>query len=573
MNKVSLAVLILLVCLLQPCAAQESEAKPQTARRPATATVSGMVVNGITGEPVKRAIVLLRRTPAVSAPESDDDGAEVGGAIVNTGEDGRFAMESVAPGHYLLAATKEGFAGSASGASYFGMISYRTTRAIDVAAGRYVDDIVLKLMPGGVITGRITDGDGDPIAGVRVSAIRQVYGPIRQMVTSATGETNDLGEYRLYGLDAGRYLILSNAQPRYAFSGGNQPQKAFPNTFYPGATDLTKATAIEVHNGDEQRADINLVSVPLVHVRGRVIGARAGGSVQISIVNRDLPQMPEGQYSVSAEDGIFHFPSVLPGRYAMIAVEYSVRSGPEPAGERIGTVNLDVDGVDINNVQIALSDRRSEPIRGRIVSTGAAADFSGLQVTLLSIQSEVSSVFGEGRSFMTEVKKDGTFTINPPVDGRYRVLVTTSQPKIFTDWFTKAVRLGSDDVTSGFTVSGGLSVPLEVLVSPNGGRLTGVVTDKDKPVPGATVVVVPDAAHGDFFDWYHAAETDQYGAFTIRGIDPGNYTVFAFDQLEPYSYMDPSFLKTLLAMGTSATVSEGSSQQLQLKVLKVSGND
>ena len=68
---------------------------------------------------------------------------------------------------------------------------------------------------------------------------------------------------------------------------------------------------------------------------------------------------------------------------------------------------------------------------------------------------------------------------------------------------------------------------------------------------------------------FGAGSTDQNGHFVIRGLAPGSYTVFAWQDLDDGLYGDPAFLKSQESNGVALKVEEGSRQKIELKVSPV----
>ena len=83
-------------------------------------------------------------------------------------------------------------------------------KAITVAEEQEVKDVAVKLVPLAVVSGRVLDEDGDPMARAQVQALRYVYygqRGARQLNPAGFATTNDLGEYQLLDLEPGQILF------------------------------------------------------------------------------------------------------------------------------------------------------------------------------------------------------------------------------------------------------------------------------------------------------------------------------------------------------------------------------
>ncbi len=175
-------------------------------------------------------------------------------------------MKDIEPGKYDLSAQRPGFGNGA----------YGPTLSLD--AGQRLSGIIVRLTPNAVVTGRILDEDGEPLAGVNVSSWRYAQGSRKKELWPGDGgdKTNDLSEYRLYGLSPGRYYIQATrplpwmeAQSQ-GRSAGKAPE-AFAPTYYPGTTDVNKAVAVELKAGAQIHGiDFAFFRIHAVHVRGRM---------------------------------------------------------------------------------------------------------------------------------------------------------------------------------------------------------------------------------------------------------------------------------------------------------------
>jgi hypothetical protein len=140
-------------------------------------------------------------------------------------------------------------------------------------------------------------------------------------------------------------------------------------------------------------------------------------------------------------------------------------------------------------------------------------------------------------------------------------------------FFVKSAALGGRDIATGFTASGPASIDL--VVSSKGGSVEGTVAlrekdgDSDHPAANATVVAVPEEKYRKLADHFKTGSTDQQGHFAIRGMAPGNYTLYAWQDVDDGIWRDTDFLKSQAANGTSLKVEEGSDQKLELKLSSV----
>ena len=161
----------------------------------------------------------------------------------------------------------------------------------------------------------------------------------------------------------------------------------------------------------------------------------------------------------------------------------------------------------------------------------------------------------------------GPFTLRNVSQGEYWVGVAGAPP----DYYLKAARLGGEDLLeNGLEIAGGrLPGPLELTLSPNGARVEGVVlTEVNQPFGGAQVTLVPEKRRRDRLEFYKSTTTDQYGRFTLRGIPPGEYKLFAWEEIERGAQRDPKFLKPHEGRGQEVRLREGEQSAVELKLIR-----
>ena len=99
---------------------------------------------------------------------------------------------------------------------------------------------------------------------------------------------------------------------------------------------------------------------------------------------------------------------------------------------------------------------------------------------------------------------------------------------------------------------------VDISLSPNVSQIDGaVLDDRGQPIPGILAVLVPDRDR-DHTELFKTATTDQTGHYSIRGIPPGDYKLFAWETLESFGYFDPELLKQSDSQGKAIHISDSS---------------
>ncbi len=505
--------------------------------------IEGVVVNANTGEPVRKMWVTMVST-----------GGRGQQASAQTDAMGRFAISEIQPGSYFLNAQGNGYPFQFYGQPRPGSRGTPLT----LSSGSHRKDIVFRLRPGGVITGTVYDEDGDPEVGASVQGVRlAVGGRSRVMGPGGSSMTNDRGEYRIYALEPGEYYVAASEQ---GWHGIPQTDDVYVPTFYPHSPDPGQAGSVHVRAGDEiSGIDLNLIRVRGVRLTGRILRpapAKTWQGISVQLMPRDprFAGLPFRNYGgvVEEDTGTFEFRGVPPGSYLLHSGwYYSGRS-------YFGALPLDVGNVDIGGVTLTLSPGIN--LYGRVkTDPGVNLDFAQLG---LSLQPAANLHMGGG---FGKPKPDGTFVIENVYDGSYRLHVS-GFPEEF---YVKSARLGGSEVlapeiTISHTESPGA---LEVELSLNGGRIDGTVLHDMKPAVGVLVVLVPDAPFRDRDDMYSEKTTDLLGRFSMLGLPPGNFKLFAWGAVAEVDFRDPEFMKPYEGRGTRVHIVEKQQQTVQLELI------
>jgi hypothetical protein len=549
---------LLLWLPLIPAVAAQTPASSQ----PTNCTVQGQIIQQPGGQPIGKANVRLFGT-------GDADTTEV---TAITDAEGRFKIEDVKPGAYRVSYDRSGFVDSEKRHHGNGML-------LSVEAGQDVKDLLFHMAPAAVITGRVTDLDGDPVPNVEVAAIPPHFN--RNSVPAvAGGTTNDLGEYRIGGLSPNHYLV--EALPLRQLSGALESAKAggkmptvYGVTYYPGTTDKSQASPLVLRPGDDVPVNIRLAPVRFFHVRGEVTNLPTG-TTDATVVLRPLED-----YSMAAienwpldKDGKFDIRGVLPGSFGVLLVFGSGLSPTVMRGDQTVQVSsADVDGLRISPVP-------NGQVRGRFrMDNGQKTDWSSVHVSLYSNRPAppLGSYTSAGNGFdamywddnpaHAEVGRDGSFEMQAIPADIYQVSMRSSS-KSFESYYVKAVSQNGKDVSdSGVNVSD-VACSLDILVGANSASVEGVVSDGDKPASDVHVVIIPDpAGRRQRHDLYQIRTTDDHGHFNLIGLGPGHYQLFAVDEDADYDEVtDPEFARAHESSAKAIKLEEGEHKSIELKL-------
>jgi hypothetical protein len=333
-------------------------------------------------------------------------------------------------------------------------------------------------------------------------------------------------------------------------------KKDYVPVYYPGATDSSGASAIEVAPGAQVRADIALRKAATVAVKGRVVVEVSGAGPPAARLSRRAAHddSATGTYRIRPgivnASGEFEVRGVVPGHYtAMAEVSKSGRS-------YAGWTAVDVAETNIEGVVIVIRD--DVALTGKVrLEDDAKADLSNARVQVQHGGPQTGSTLLR-RTY--PVAEDRTFRVADLGHERYGLAIG-GLPDGF---YARNILSGNVDVTfTGVDLTSGAAAPVEIVLSPKAGVVSGAAE------AGATVVLVPnEKERAALAAFYRQAAADQFGRFTFRNVAPGDYTVFAWEEVEPTAWMDPEFLKPIQEKGSPVTVAESSEASLQVTVIR-----
>ena len=497
-----------------------SDNKPTEDPTGAPCTVTGQVVTAADGNAVKSARVSL-------IPEHTRSHNQI--YSTSSDGDGHFTLKAIPPGRYQFFAGHTGFV-----EQHYKAGTNDTGPLFSLRPGEKVSDVLFRLGAAAVITGHVSNEDGDPMQRVEVVALRRPSEEEEiedvdasrlhksQLEPVGSAETDDRGQYRIFGLKPGEYFLRAtdSLPPR----GGSVPADEsdwvkevlgsdYASAYYPGVTQVSQAQFVPVKAGEEAQADISMRRVKTIQIVGRVIGATGpAANIWVGLEPADASVFEYARQDTTDEKGTFRLRSIPEGTYYIIA-----HQRPE-GGHIVGSQTrqkIEVTGDNIDALTISL--RTGVTIQGRLRVEGSSPlAFDRLRLALMPLEEDGPS--------SGEVNKDGGFEFKSVHDGSYAITVWG----LDRDAYVKSARRGPDDLfEKGLQVDGKSSGRIDVTVSFDGAQLEGSVRDDVGAVIGARVRLVPDPLTPYNHLRIQRTTTDQLGRFSLTDIAPGEYKLTA----------------------------------------------
>jgi protocatechuate 3,4-dioxygenase beta subunit len=539
-----------------------------------TARIRGQVVAADTGTPLRRAQVRASSTTIRLT------------RLTTTDAEGHYEFLNLPAGRYTITVTKAGYVGLEFGQRR----PFEGGRPLDLTDAQVAEQMDFALPRGSVIAGRITDETGDPIIGASVQAMRYQYLPGgRRRLQSASqmwlsGMTNDLGEYRLFGLMPGTYVVsalgnnmgvvsLTQATPLAGGLGAIDTRDGFIQTYFPGTASLAEAQPVLVNLAEEANASFSLTTGRLSRISGTVRhsdGRPATGS-HVSLRPDFLTGGEMGGWgnSAVAPDGSFSFANVPPGQFALEVMQATaLPAGGEPArSPEFARMSIAVGGNDISGV--ALITKPGITISGRVLFPGkmpATVDGAPLRVTAASANPEE---FGRSTLFRPDnglIDETGRFQIR---DVSGQVLFRLSGLPV--NLALRSVTLNGVDITDRpyDTVNGDLAGLALAIGEPS--RVNGTARNaRGEPVRDFRIALFPANAKPTLLTsrFVRTAGADPNGRFDVMQLPAGEYVGAAVESFEQGEEWDPALQQRLLPAARRFAVKEGQTVTIELPYLE-----
>jgi hypothetical protein len=562
-----------------------------------TAVMAGRIVALDTGRPIGRARVIVTGGGRPFSTTTDDEG--------------RFRLDGLPAARYTITATKAGYVDGVHGQRRPGAPG----TPVALADGQQVTDVTVGLMRGGVITGHVADEGGDPLAMAIVTVHRQQFvNGERQLTAAGVDQSDDRGQFRVFGLPPGDYFVSAAAGgierlaqqflPMLGLAGASAAETTgYAATYYPGVIEPGQAARVRLDAGQEVAGiDFPLQLVPLATVRGIVAGGAAtvvllpegapgagagfgggrgggrgmmgglgGGGVGAGGLGAAIGAAVGGALrggglrATTQADGSFVIPNVTPGRYTIVARAGQPGAWTGDGGASTGTAiqPLTISG---SEIAVALTLAPGVSASGTVTLEAAGANVpSGLTAFRVNLTplGPAAAVPRAGRPPQTDER--GEFTVTDLVPGHY--LVTGAAPQ---GWMMKAVYVDGRDATDQAIELGAHGVSgLNVIFTDRVTALTGTVRDGSGAAPAGITAIAyaEDEAYWHSHSRHIAAtRTGPDGTYRFPGLPPADYLVVAVDDVEQGEWFDPAFLERMRRHAVRVRLSEGEQQTRDVRL-------
>jgi hypothetical protein len=494
-------------------------------------SIAGNAVSKADGHPLAQALIWIRN---VKNPQDL--------RFSVTSDDGKFGFLQLPAGKYSLEGAKRGYVSAA-----FDQHD-QFSSAIVTGAGLGTENLVLRLAPVGVISGKVLDEFGEPVRHATVTAYHDDHtSGVSQIRGFRSAQTDDEGSYEITPLMPGTYFLSARATPWYAVHPNVQPSEqsagpheldrsldvAYPVTYYAGVTDADSATPIPIRGGERLQVELHLSPVPSLRLLFHVPDNGNGFSfpqLQQSVFDESIPVETGGNMIAP---GTIEITGVPAGRYS---VRISAPAGGQPA--QMNEVDLAQDEQEIDassadglsKVQMLVQIQDGSPIP------------SQLRVGLRGVHSLHATWEG--------VDSKGQAELQPVAAGLYEIVVLNFQ-KPYS--IAHVASTGGDISGHTLNVRAGSSPSVSLTLVGGSTSIHGTVSRAGKAVAGAMVVLVPKdpVVNRDLF---RRDQSDLDGTFNLPAVVPGMYTAIAIENGWDLDWSQAGVIAAYLGRGRSIEV-------------------
>lgn len=547
-----------------------------------TARIRGSVIAADTSNPLRRAQVRI-----VAAEQRVT-------RVAITDTEGRYQLSELPAGRYSISVARNGYVSLQFGQRR----PFEPGRPLDLADGQVAEKIDFALPRGGVIAGRITDEVGEPLAGLGIRTMRYQYQPNGERRLMPVGgpmmgpyaiQTDDLGNFRVYGLMPGTYILSASVNPmggamvmpmpgggQVTTAGSNDGSDGYTTTYYPGTASESEAQPVTVGIGQEASAFFSMIPARLSRISGMIRDSqgRPASGVNFGVRSIDGMGFGMGFGGTTGPDGSFTMLNVPPGEYQLevrpMPTRMSVAPGiaaPEP---EFASVPISVTGQEITGLTITTGPGAT--VSGTLLFDKPASQDPPQQATGQPLRVMFVAV-DPSTSVMSMVRIDnGLVTPNGQFElkgvngrGTFRM--------IGTQWTIKSVKLEGVDITDTpyDAKPGSNAAGLEIMLTNTQTTLSGGVRAlNSETVKDYVVAIFPsNLREGDIpTRFVRLARPDQDGKYLIKGLPPAEYFAAAVETLEQGGQWDPAFQEQVRPRAKRFALKEGQALALDLDLIQ-----
>lgn len=529
--------------LILPAAMQAQAPAPNS-----VAAFAGTVRDSVTGLPIANAAIRLKPLASKLAYAG------------TTGPSGEFRFESVAPGDYRITVSRVGYVDAHSAVLKGGGGS----STLSFATGQNVTGAEVRLDPHGLITGRVTSSEGEPLADAQVHAYSEQWQHgLRTYQIQSGASTDDRGEYRL-SVEPGRHYIgsapaFSSIVPYLTAEAPGKPEMRTIALFYPAAKAVNESTALDVRPGQQITGiDFKLPDLATYHVRGVVKPYPPETVMDYAILrDRGVNVNGAGVGGPTKKDGSFDIPGVLPGNYWLELFP----PGPRPSGGvAISVSRRDLNGITVPGIM-------PFPLTGHARLEDGSSPPAGF-----SLQLERLDWYRFNPSARFSLNPDGSFTFQNVVSGEW---VLTAPPT--GAFYIQSISYNQREAANGkLDLTAGTTGGLDVVLGTGTGEIDGSVKWPDAATGGtappyagelAAVLVSQTGVTGN--TGARSADIDQSGKFQFEFVPPGRYFVFVTAGFEVDLWQNREFVDLVAGRGAPVELAQKGSTRTTAEILPV----
>jgi hypothetical protein len=288
-------------------------------------------------------------------------------------------------------------------------------------------------------------------------------------------------------------------------------------------------------------------------------------------------------------DGTFEFRAIPPGVYDIVGMigknptgmafpgagipggASISRNPPRPVGmvtgdRLVARTTVEVLDRDLDNV--VLTPQVGYTVHGRVILEGRSAEETASALNGLIVQLQPVSYIFETAALPAAVGPDGSFAATGTIPGVYHIALMSGM-NLPPNAYVKSARMGTvDAINPRLVIDGEPRAPLEIVISTSLSTLQATVFDETKaPARGVTVVLVPDAPRRQHFDLYARAITDDSGIARLTNVPSGDYTAYAWEDVELGMWWDPEFLQKYQGRGRAIRIDDRGKHTVELQAI------